>query len=194
MGGSSQEGRYTKLSALVALIGLLVAYLAWQYPRVPRGESQPVPQETPALAEATVTLASEPGSDASPSSSPGPPPQTPQEGERPKAQDSAPPNASKSVRACEALEPATLRADSPATVISGLVTLSITPNQLGSEKFVTLKMSSDRESRAEMVLGAPDRYRLETSRGPYFVDVTQVDFTSSTMKVQVGCERERNAE
>lgn len=56
-------------------MGLLLAYLTWQYPRAPQGESQPAIKETPAPAATTVPQAEETGGVADPSSRPSSPPQ-----------------------------------------------------------------------------------------------------------------------
>jgi hypothetical protein len=73
-------------------------------------------------------------------------------------------------------------------VASGLATLSITSGQIGSEKFLTLGINSDREARSEAVSGAPDRHDFKTSRGTYFVNITQANFEAATASVEVGCE------
>src|SRR3954452_12865320 len=145
------------IGTLVAVASLLVAFLSWQFPKALR-ESQQGPQPV------TTTLPPPPTSDTIP---PGGDPNP--ESHPPGGGVAAPP---KSVTACGTLETATLRAGSPAKVASGLATLSITSGQIGSEKFLTLGINSDREARSEAVSGAPDRHDFKTSRGTYFVNIT----------------------
>jgi hypothetical protein len=173
MKSSAEEGRYAKIAALagvaailVGLVAILVAYLAWQYPEAPRTG----PKNSDPVGATTTPTATGPETNDIPRPSHSPTPDLP----------SAP--------SCRSLEIATLKATAPSMVASGLVTLSITPGQLGSEKFLTLGINSDTESRVETVLGASGRYSFKTSAGTYIINVTQVDFDTNTMTVQVVCE------
>jgi hypothetical protein len=59
-----------------------------------------------------------------------------------------------------------------------------------TEPYLTLDIASasDRDVLTKAVLGAPVRYLFATSRGAYFVNVTDIDLKDGVMTVQVGCE------
>jgi len=199
---SSPEGRYTKISALAALVGLVLAYLPWQYPKVSSTSSVNPVEE----ARTSDSTAGAPGPTTDSPGTPGLPPTTEahkldsafdnsdspgqpgvSDGDHPPPR---PPVGEESPRACASIESATLRVGRPAKVASGLASLSISPGRMGSEPFVTLGIRSDRgaQPQREAVLGAPSHYSFETSRGRFFVDVTEVDFATNTLVVEVGCE------
>lgn len=161
-----QEGCYTKIGALAGVVAVLLAYLAWQPPKSDRAKAPP--------AGATTAANPKPATDDVPGKT-----------QSPLGVSLV---AGKSAQSCETPETATLGTATPVRVASGLVTLSVTPGRLGSEEFLTLGISSDRETRAEMVLGAPVRYSFKTSLGTYIVNVTKVNFEANTMSVDVGCE------
>ena len=57
-----------------------------------------------------------------------------------------------------------------------------------AEPYLTLSIASDRDTLTRAVLGAPVSYSFATSRGAYFVNVTDIDLKDGVMNVQVGCE------
>jgi hypothetical protein len=97
------------------------------------------------------------------------------------------PNTVQPTRDC-APEIATLQPGVPAKVASGLAVLSVKTVREGSEPYLTLSIASDLNTLAKSVLGAPVRYRFTTSRGDYFVNVTDADLATGAMTIQVGCE------
>jgi hypothetical protein len=98
----------------------------------------------------------------------------------------------KPTRACDLPETATLHPGTPARVAAGLAVLSVRTAREGSEPYLTLGITSDRDTLAEAVLGAPARFNFKTSLGTYFVNVSEADLAVGTMTVQVGCQAEVN--
>jgi len=165
MKNSVQEGKYTKIGALLGAVAIISAYFFWRFPYLTQepvgevimteihGEAEPPPPRpypTPPLGTTTVL-------------------ETPQ-------------------RSCRPPKPLPLSEGSPVKVASSLATLAVAPGRIGTETFLTLGISSDREARSEVVLGAPQHYRFQTSLGNYFVNVTELDLATNTMIVEVGCE------
>ena len=189
---SRQEGGAEWISAVAAVAALVLAYVAWQYPEPvgpcpwPASARRWVCRTPAALPDAGDVVAR--GSSSIP----------PTIHILPKAGTSTPPAAkgedhpgSLLVRtSCGASVIANLRPGAPAQVASGLVVLSVTTGRMGSETYLTLGLTSDRNTLAEAVFGAPARYRIETSAGPYFVNVIAADLETGALTVQVGCEEE----
>jgi hypothetical protein len=191
---SPQDVRFTKIGAIatvigvvLTLIGLVIAFLSWRHPVAPSavaaGTAQssepptsppprPTPVEQPPVKISGVTLANE--------------------GARGGEPHTALPHREKPTRACDRPETATLHPGSAARVASGLAVLSVKKAHEGSEPYLTLGISSDRDTLAEAVLGAPTRYHFKTSLGTYFVNVSEADLAVGAMTVQVGCEAEGN--
>jgi len=201
---SPQEGRYTKIAAVAAVIALVIAFLAWIHPFAPPSNVSPVEPGK------TLPPSSESPASPSPELKPSDPPVLqPLDSREPSTagvsgtgltsgiEDVARPhikgvNPVEPTRSCGAPEIATLRPGAPAKVASGLAVLSVKAAREGSEPYITLGIASDRDTLTEAVLGASGHYRFATSRGAYFVNVTDVDLAAGTMTVQVGCEAKEN--
>ncbi|MGH3629123.1 MAG: hypothetical protein ACRDRL_17005 [Sciscionella sp.] len=202
---SPQEGRYTKIAAIAGVIALVIAFLAWIHPFAPRSDAS--------AADAGRATKTSESSAQPPGSNHLDPPLHPQNSADSHTSDSGqtPPagvsdagltnggeggaqfhtdqiDPAKPTRVCSAPEVATLRPGAPATVASGLAVLSVKTAQEGSEPYLSLSIASDRDTLAKSVLGAPVRYRFATSRGEYFVNVTDADLATGAMTIQVGCE------
>jgi hypothetical protein len=208
---SPQEGRYTKIGAIATVVTLVVGYMAWKYPtsshpeRVHPPEISGVPLNTdfnkpysgdwsgtPTIPSPTSDPSQtdfDSNSDATSDGST----TKPEDGGKGKGDDpGGSPDLKKSLQACEAPETANLRPGVQAKVASGLAVLSVKMAHEGSEPYLTLGIASDHDTFAEAVLGAPVRLHFKTSRGSYFVNVTDADLTAGTMTVQVGCETKEN--
>jgi hypothetical protein len=209
---SLQEGRDKKIGTVIGVIGLVIAFLAWIHPFAPRSsnissadlERAPVSSEVPVQPPPVSTpfehsVHPETSSESRPSNSGKPSTEGLSStgsisGE---AGDTQPqpetPNLTNPVRACQTPETATLRPGSSARVASGLAVLSVSMAREGSEPYLSLNISSDRDTLTQAVLGVSlDPFRFKTSLGTYFVNVTEADLTVGTMTIQVGCEAEGN--
>lgn len=203
---SPQEGRYTKIAAIAGVIGLVIAFLAYIHP-LPQHSDAPatgaetpsVPSEPPGQPTTPGAHHSEPPGDPqspgqSHTSDPGQPTEEPFDSGLPSRGEGGAQlhtnrlTGTKPTRACGAPEVVTLRPGAPATVASGLAVLSVKTVREGSEPYLTLSIASDLNTLAKSVLGAPVRYRFTTSRGDYFVNVTDADLATGAMTIQVGCE------
>jgi len=199
---SPQESLYAKITVVIGVISIVVAVLAWLHPFAPRSNATGTGETT------TSHESSVPPVDPQPVK----PPINPQNGgeshppdpERSSSKEvsvdstsevreaakphPARPDPAKLSRACDAPETATVRPGAPAKVASGLAVLSVKTAREGSEPYLTLGIASDRDTFTKAVLGAPVRYRFATSRGDFFVNVTDIDLKDGVMTVQVGCE------
>jgi len=202
---SPQEGRYAKISAIAAVVALVLGYLAWQYPK-----HLPDPVGPPETAE--VHQRTDFADDHSGDRDDTPPPPASDYSRTDADADSnhdagAGGSSAKLVDggkekrdeprgspgSCGLPEVANLRPGTPAKVASGLAILSVKTAREGVEPYLTLGIVSDRGAVAIAVLGAPVDYRFATSRGTYFVNVIDIDLAAGTMTVQVGCQAKENA-
>jgi hypothetical protein len=206
---SPQEGRYTKIAAIAGVIGLVIAFLAWIHPFAPRSDAS--------AADMGKTMKSSESTAQPPGPNHFEPPGHPQSSADGHTSDSGQPptagvsgagltsggksgaqlhtdqpNPTRPTHDCGTPEIATLRPGAPVKVASGLAVLSVKAAREGSEPYLLLSIASDRDTLVKSVLGVPVRYRFATSRGDYFVNVTDADLTSDAMTVQVGCEAKEN--
>src|SRR5215218_7282517 len=181
---SPQEIRYAKIGVAIGVIGLILTFLNWVHPFAP-GSKVSGTGETTTSSETSVQP---------PGPQPGKPPvedvvvDLPREGEGGLRPHTRPLNPATPTRACDMPETASLRPGVPAQMASGLAVLSVKTAQEGSEPYLTLGIASDRDTLTRAVLGAPVSYHFATSRGAYFVNVTDIDLKDGVMTVQVGCE------
>lgn len=200
---SPQEGRFAKISAIAAVVALVLGYLAWQYPKQPLPdpagplETSEVPQSTDFADEHSgdrdgthpppTSDYSRTDSDSNHDAGAGGSSAKPEDGG--KGKEDGPGG---SPGSCGVPEIATVRPGAPAKVASGLAVLSVKTAREGSEPYLTLGIASDRDTFAEAVLGAPVGYRFATSRGTYFVNVIDIDLAAGSITVQVGCQAKEN--
>jgi hypothetical protein len=206
---SPQERR---IVAIVSVIGVVIAFLAWIHPFAPR------PSPWADVNTGITTTSSEPLAELPSGPNPIEPPVHSQnsDNESHLLNSEEPPtkgtsgagltsggeggaqphinrfNLPKPKRACDTPETATLRPGNPARVASGLAILSVRMAREGSEPYLTLSITSDRDTLAGAVLDAPAQFHFKTSLGTYFVNVSEVDLAVGAMNVQVGCEAEGN--
>jgi hypothetical protein len=200
---SPQEGRYTKVAAMAGVIGLVIAFLAWIHPFAPRSEASASDMGKMATSSEPTAQTPQPplltsdhfgtGSDSNQHAASGSTSAKPEPGGKVQGDDSGNSRGfRRSIQSCGVPDVATLRPGAPAKMASGLAVLSVKTAREGSEPYVTLSVTSDRDTLSKAILGAPVRYRFATSRGAYFVNVTDVDLADGAVTVQVGCEAKEN--
>src|SRR5688500_1302206 len=137
-----------KFQAIVAALALLLAFLAWRYPvfqEVPPEDPQVLPGDTPGGSSGETK-----NTDPEPQDFPGKPP--------------AGKGSSKAVlpsRPAPAPEvPAefTLLDGEQKVLLSGRASVGIQFNQVGEERFLTLRINSDGGPQVHAILGAAARY------------------------------------
>lgn len=164
------EGFYVKLGVLVAILGVIITFLAWQYPHTPPVSTTPE------------------GSEHSPSVPPGGVPQTSEAPARPP--EKVPPQSPRDILPSrppqsEAPFEFTLRDGEQQVLLSGQASVGVQFNQVGEERFLTLHINAGNEETSHAVLAPGARFPLRIQGAQYYISLLRLDLSGMTARIRI---------
>lgn len=167
---TQKEGFYTKLGVILAVLGLILGYLYWRYPLQSWGIGAPQGDTAEPLHTSGAT-----GTKAEPPE-PEPTPSPPESTDRPPHTEEA---------ASELPAEFTLSDGEQKVLLSGQASVGIQFNQIGEERFLTLRINSAEGSVNHAILGTSARFRFRQGGSDYYVSVLRLDYAARAAVLRV---------
>jgi hypothetical protein len=166
------EGPYAKLAVLVAVLGVIIAFLAWRYPSPSPVVS--IPPETPERTPlAPVDIDNE---------------ETPDDAAR-KSEEilrrSPRPTSPSPTPSPEVPLEFTLENGEQKVLLSGQAAVSAQFNQLGEENFLTLHIAAGGESTPYAALVPGKRLTLRIQEKEYYLSLLRLDLSGKTARIRI---------
>jgi hypothetical protein len=169
---TQKEGFYTKLGVLLAVVGLVLGYLYWRHPLPSSGIAAPL-EVTPGPA-LTSDGDGTTGEGAGDGPGPDPPPPEPPV-HPPRTQETA----------TELPAEFTLSDGEQKVLLSGQASVGVQFNEIGEERFLTLRINSSEGSANHAILGTGARFRFRQAGSEYYASVLRLDYAAKTAVLRV---------
>ena len=165
------EGFYTKLAGIAAVLGVIIAFLAWRYPH-----TQPLVDAAPESSE--YSPPAPPGGAPETSEAPARPP----EKVSPPSPRDIPPNRPPQA---EAPSEFTLRDGEQKVLLSGQASVGVQFSQIGEERFLTLHINVGNEETSHAVLAPGARFPLRIQGAQYYISLLRLDLSGMTARIRI---------
>jgi len=180
---TSTESCYTKLGGIAAVLALVLGFLAWRCPYLPPAPVSVTPESTPE--DPRLRPGDAPAGSSGETKSTNPEPQDSPIKPPPREGSTEPVLPLKPAPAPEVPTEFTLSDGEQKVLLSGRASVGIQFNQLGEERFLTLRINSDGAPQVHAILGAAARYSFRVGEAEYQVSLLSADHGEKTASLSI---------